>query len=75
MENDIEPFRKASTIDDDFTRTIFSDYPFHLLAKLEADTLKNMLSAATALANNVLPVPGGPNNRIPFIAFRIPLKN
>jgi hypothetical protein len=45
-----------------------------LLAKLEADTLKNMLSLATALASKVLPVPGGPNIRMPFMGFLIPLK-
>lgn len=57
------------------TLTIFYDYPFHLLARLEAETLKNMLLEAMALANRVLPVPGGPNSKIPFIAFRMPLKN
>jgi hypothetical protein len=46
-----------------------------LLAKLEAETLKNMLLEAIALASNVLPVPGGPKRRIPFMALRIPLKN
>ena len=46
-----------------------------MLAKLEAETLKNILSFATALASKVLPVPGGPNNKIPFIAFRMPWKN
>jgi hypothetical protein len=45
-----------------------------LLAKLEAETLKNMLSLATALASKVLPVPGGPNIRMPFMGFLIPLK-
>ena len=57
------------------TLTIFYDYPFHLLAKLEAETLKNMLLVAIALAKRVFPVPGGPKRRIPFIAFLIPLKN
>ncbi len=56
------------------TRIIFYDSPFHLLARLDADTLKNMLSLATAFASRVFPVPGGPNKRIPFMAFRIPLK-
>jgi hypothetical protein len=46
-----------------------------LLARLDAETLKNMPLAAMAFASSVLPVPGGPNNRIPFIAFRMPLKN
>lgn len=45
-----------------------------MLAKLDADTLKNILSFATAFANKVLPVPGGPKSKIPFIAFLIPLK-
>jgi len=34
-----------------------------------------MLLDAMALAKRVLPVPGGPNSRIPFMAFLIPLKN
>jgi len=37
--------------------------------------LKNILFEDTALAKRVLPVPGGPNKRIPFVAFLIPLKN
>jgi len=46
-----------------------------LLAKLEAETLKNVVSPhdAMALANKVLPVPGGPNNNTPFQGFLIPL--
>ena len=58
-----------------FTLTIFSESPFHLLAKLDAETLKNMLFEAIAFANRVFPVPGGPKSRMPLIAFRIPLKN
>ena len=57
------------------TLTIFSESPFHLLAKLDAETLKNILFEAIAFASKVFPVPGGPNNKIPFIAFLIPLKN
>lgn len=57
------------------TLTIFQDQPFHLLARLDAETLKNMLSLAIALAKSVFPVPGGPNRRIPLIALRIPWKN
>jgi hypothetical protein len=57
------------------TLTIFYDYPFHLEAKEDAETLKNILFVAIALARRVFPVPGGPNNKIPFMAFRIPLKN
>jgi len=46
-----------------------------LLAKLAAETLKNILFEATALASRVLPVPGGPKSSIPRVAFLIPLKN
>src|ERR1700716_3274790 len=48
-------------------RTSFSDSPRYLLVKLLADIEKNVDrdSVATALANIVLPVPGGPNSRIP----------
>jgi hypothetical protein len=75
MENNTLPFKRESKLKIKITLTIFYDSPFHLLAKLEADTLKNILSLATALANKVFPVPGGPNINIPFIAFLIPLKN
>ena len=46
-------------------------------AKLLADTLKNVVPPleATALANNVFPVPGGPNIKTPFHALLIPVKN
>lgn len=49
-------------------RTSFSESPRHLLTSVEADILKKVVrhSVATALANMVLPVPGGPCNRIPF---------
>lgn len=45
-------------------------------AKVAADTLKKVVVPveATAFANNVLPVPGGPNNRTPFHALRFPTK-
>jgi hypothetical protein len=44
-------------------------------AKLEAVTLKNVVlpEEAIALANSVLPVPGGPNNNTPFQALLNPL--
>ena len=50
------------------TRTNFSESPLHLLTRVEAEILKNVVSHsdATALANNVLPVPGGPWRRMPF---------
>ena len=44
-------------------------------AKLAAETYKKMLSYAIGLADNVFPVPGGPNNNIPLVALRIPWKN
>ena len=34
-----------------------------------------MLSFAMAFASNVFPVPGGPNNKMPFVALLIPWKN
>jgi len=45
-----------------------------MVAALE---LKNVMSLtpAAALANIVLPVPGGPYNRTPFHGSRIPVKN
>jgi hypothetical protein len=57
-------------------RTNFYESPFHFDAKLDAVTLKNVVfpPEAMALANKVLPVPGGPNKRTPFQALRIPLK-
>lgn len=57
--------------------TNFYDYPFHFDAKLLAETLKNVVPPleATALANKVLPVPGGPNISTPFHALLIPVKN
>ena len=57
-------------------RTIFSDSPRYLLARVEDETLKNVVphSVATALASIVFPVPGGPNIRTPFHGRLIPLK-
>ena len=44
------------------SRINFSDSPWYLDARLEVETLKNVVphSVATAFASNVLPVPGGP---------------
>eukprot|EP00834_Sanchytrium_tribonematis_P001797 NODE_46_length_32145_cov_0.918711.p24 type:complete len:158 gc:universal NODE_46_length_32145_cov_0.918711:11797-11324(-) len=65
-------------------RTNFSESPFHLLARVEAPTLKNVvpISDAKALASMVyinkkstLPVPGGPYKHTPFHGRLIPLKN
>lgn len=49
------------------SRTSFSDSPLYLLARLDVETLKNVVphSVATALANMVLPVPGGPTINTP----------
>eukprot|EP00116_Pleurobrachia_bachei_P008493 sb/3468755/ len=56
------------------TRTNFSESPLHLLTMLLAEMLKNVVlhSVAMALANSVLPVPGGPYNRRPFQGDKIP---
>ena len=42
--------------------TSFSESPRHLLTRVDAEMLKNVVlhSVATAFASNVLPVPGGP---------------
>lgn len=55
-------------------RTSFSDSPLNFDVSVEEVTLKKVLlhSVATALANNVLPVPGGPTKRTPFHGLRIP---
>jgi len=47
-----------------------------LLIKSEEDTEKKVPSAsvAHALAKNVLPVPGGPNSKMPFQGLRLPVK-
>lgn len=48
-------------------RTSFSDSPLYLEVRVEEDTLKKVVphSVATALANIVFPVPGGPTIRTP----------
>lgn len=53
----------------------FSLSPTYLLIKSDEDTEKNVPSAyvAQALAKYVLPVPGGPYNKIPFHGFRLPV--
>lgn len=45
----------------------FSELPRHLEPTEDADMLKKVVehSVATALARRVLPVPGGPYNRMP----------
>ena len=55
-------------------RTSFSDSPLNFDVSVEEVTLKNVLlhSVATALASNVLPVPGGPTRSTPFHGLRIP---
>jgi hypothetical protein len=54
----------------------FSLSPTHLEIKSEEDIEKNVAShsVAHALASNVLPVPGGPYNKIPFHGFKFPKK-
>lgn len=58
------------------TRTNFSESPLHLETIELAEILKNVVlhSVATALANIVLPVPGGPNNKTPFHGSSKPVK-
>jgi hypothetical protein len=53
---------------------IFSLSPTHFDIKVLADILKNvdLHSDATALASIVLPFPGGPYNKIPFVGSLIP---
>ncbi len=59
------------------TRTSFSESPRHLLTIVDADILKNVVlhSVATALANNVFPVPGGPYKSKAFHGDKIPVNN
>ena len=54
----------------------FSLYPTYLLIRSEEETEKNVPSAsvAQAFAKKVLPVPGGPYNKIPFQGFLLPVK-
>mmetsp|Transcript_22700 Transcript_22700/g.52339 ORF Transcript_22700/g.52339 Transcript_22700/m.52339 type:complete len:242 (+) Transcript_22700:443-1168(+) len=58
------------------SRTRRSDSPLYLDARVEDDTLKNVVShsVATDLARRVFPVPGGPNMSTPFHGRRIPWK-
>lgn len=48
--------------------TLFAPKPTNISTKSEPDIEKNGTSAspATAFANNVLPVPGGPDNIAPY---------
>mmetsp|Transcript_8519 Transcript_8519/g.31898 ORF Transcript_8519/g.31898 Transcript_8519/m.31898 type:complete len:200 (-) Transcript_8519:187-786(-) len=57
-------------------RTILSDSPRYLLARVDDEMLKNVVphSVATALASMVFPVPGGPNINTPFHGRRMPWK-
>ena len=57
-------------------RTIFSESPLHLEARVDEVSEKKEVphSVATALASSVFPVPGGPNMSTPFHGLRIPLK-
>merc|ERR1719270_559877 len=56
--------------------TSFSLSPLYLLVRVLLDTLKKVVphSVATALANMVLPVPGGPTIKTPLHGRRMPLK-
>ena len=47
-----------------------------MLIKSDEETEKKVPSAsvAQALAKNVLPVPGGPYNKIPFHGFLLPVQ-
>ena len=58
------------------TRTSFSESPLHFDTILLADILKKVVlhSVATALANIVFPVPGGPNNKTPLQGSNNPVK-
>jgi hypothetical protein len=58
------------------SRTNFSDSPRYLEVRVEEETLKNVVphSVATALANMVFPVPGGPTISTPFHGRRMPCK-
>ena len=57
--------------------TSFSDSPRYLEVRVEDETLKKVVphSVATALANMVFPVPGGPTISTPFHGRRMPCKN
>lgn len=51
-----------------------SPSPIHLEVRIEAEIQKNVLlhSVAIALASIVLPLPGGPYNKMPLLGERIP---
>lgn len=53
------------------SRTRYAPIPTYFSTKKDADTGINETSAspATAFANNVLPVPGGPESNTPFGIF------
>jgi hypothetical protein len=57
--------------------TSLSDSPYHLLTKSDEDIEKKVLShsVAHAFARKLLPVPGGPYNKIPAQGFLAPLKS
>lgn len=56
--------------------TSFSDSPIHLDVRVDGDMLKKVefVSEAMLFPIKVLPVPGGPNNRIPLGGCRRPVK-
>jgi hypothetical protein len=56
--------------------TSFSPSPTHLLVREAAEMAKKvaLLSAASALASSVLPLPGGPYSRMPRTGARRPVK-
>lgn len=58
------------------SRTSFSDSPRYFEVSVDEDTLKNVVphSVATAFANIVFPVPGGPTISTPFQGRRIPCR-
>jgi len=66
-----EPGDRPLTISNS-RRTSFSDSPLYLEVRVEEDTLKKVVphSVATALANMVLPVPGGPTINTPWNTHR-----
>jgi hypothetical protein len=70
----IEGFFYLAKLKSDFIS--FSLSPTYLLIKSEEETEKNVPSAyvAQAFAKYVLPVPGGPYNKIPFQGFLLPVK-
>jgi hypothetical protein len=53
-------------------RTSFSDSPWYFDVKVDEETLKKVVphSVATAFANIVLPVPGGPTISTPYTKGR-----